>query len=128
MEPNVGTRRGSSSTSKVERSGGSGSMVSTRPGARLRDFLALRLGSDLADPFAELALAPLLEDRLSDALHTGLMQRFIDRRTTHLIKRLRVQGPGGITALARTAYGTFGCSQHEQALPSELPGGQLPLL
>ncbi len=29
-----------------------------------------------------------LEDRLSDALHAGLMQRFIDRRTTHLVKRL----------------------------------------
>ncbi len=33
-----------------------------------------------------------LEDRLSDALHDRLTQRFVDRRTTALVKGLRAQG------------------------------------
>ncbi|MGF1454895.1 MAG: helicase-related protein [Alphaproteobacteria bacterium] len=35
--------------------------------------------------------ARAIEDRLSDALHEGLTQRFIDRRTSQLIKSLRLK-------------------------------------
>ncbi|MDX2224723.1 MAG: helicase-related protein [Rhodospirillaceae bacterium] len=46
-----------------------------------------------------------IEDKLSDALHTKLTQQFVDRRTSHLVKRLKaddlmhadVDGDGGVT-------------------------------
>ena len=34
------------------------------------------------------------EDRLSDALHNALTQRFVDRRTSVLLRRLKQRGPG----------------------------------
>jgi len=43
----------------------------------------------LADPLHWQARAREIEDRLSDALHQQLTQRFIDRRTSILMRRLR---------------------------------------
>jgi ATP-dependent RNA helicase SUPV3L1/SUV3 len=69
------------------------------------DLLSLRLakvrtlayvanrGDWLADPPAWQGRARALEDRLSDTLHEQLMQRFVDRRTSALLKSLS-QGAG----------------------------------
>ncbi|RMF15205.1 MAG: disulfide oxidoreductase [Alphaproteobacteria bacterium] len=38
------------------------------------------------------AVTRRIEDRLSDALHTRLQQRFVDRRTSVLVRRLRQKG------------------------------------
>ena len=56
-------------------------------------------GDWLADPLAWQGRARALEDRLSDTLHERLMQRFVDRRTSTLLRSLN-QGPilGGIGA------------------------------
>lgn len=43
----------------------------------------------LADPYRWQLHAKSIEDRLSDALHERLTQRFIDRRTSVLMKRMR---------------------------------------
>ncbi len=43
----------------------------------------------LADPLEWRETTRHVEDRLSDALHERLMQRFVDRRTSVLMKRLR---------------------------------------
>lgn len=43
----------------------------------------------LADPVAWQEQSRALEDRLSDALHERLTQRFVDRRTSQLARRLR---------------------------------------
>lgn len=43
----------------------------------------------LADPYRWQQQAKAIEDRLSDALHERLTQRFIDRRTSVLMKRMR---------------------------------------
>ena len=43
----------------------------------------------LADPYRWQQQAKAIEDRLSDALHERLAQRFIDRRTSVLMKRMR---------------------------------------
>nr|WP_255720381.1 helicase-related protein [Acuticoccus kalidii] len=43
----------------------------------------------LADPQEWREMTRQVEDRLSDALHERLMQRFVDRRTSVLMKRLR---------------------------------------
>jgi ATP-dependent RNA helicase SUPV3L1/SUV3 len=50
-------------------------------------------GDWLADPPAWQGRARALEDRLSDTLHEQLMQRFVDRRTSALLKSL-AQGAG----------------------------------
>jgi ATP-dependent RNA helicase SUPV3L1/SUV3 len=58
-------------------------------------------GDWLADPLAWQGRARALEDRLSDTLHEQLMQRFIDRRTSALIRGLNQSGDlalGGIGA------------------------------
>ena len=46
----------------------------------------------LADPEAWQAKTRALEDRLSDSLHEKLMARFVDRRTSALMRGLRVRG------------------------------------
>ena len=46
-------------------------------------------GDWLADPVAWQERTRAIEDRLSDALHERLTQRFVDRRTALLVKRLR---------------------------------------
>ncbi len=46
----------------------------------------------LADPAGWQGRARALEDRLSDTLHEKLMARFVDRRTSALMRGLRVKG------------------------------------
>src|SRR5258708_16704318 len=50
----------------------------------------------LRDSFHWQEKTPAVEDRLSDALHERLTQRFIDRRTSVLMKRLRDDEPMGL--------------------------------
>jgi ATP-dependent RNA helicase SUPV3L1/SUV3 len=70
--------------------------------ARVRTLAYVANRSDwLADPLAWQGRARALEDRLSDTLHERLMQRFIDRRTSALLRSLsQADGPtlGGIGA------------------------------
>jgi ATP-dependent RNA helicase SUPV3L1/SUV3 len=76
-------------------------MLSTRL-ARVRTlaYVANR-GDWLADPAHWQSKTRALEDRLSDTLHQQLMKRFIDRRTSTLLKSLNQRGGpilGGIGA------------------------------
>jgi ATP-dependent RNA helicase SUPV3L1/SUV3 len=76
-------------------------MLSTRL-ARVRTlaYVANR-GDWLADPAHWQDKTRALEDRLSDTLHQQLMKRFIDRRTSTLLKTLNQRGGpilGGIAA------------------------------
>jgi ATP-dependent RNA helicase SUPV3L1/SUV3 len=70
--------------------------------ARVRTLAYVANRSDwLADPLSWQGRARALEDRLSDTLHECLMQRFIDRRTSALLRSLSQRaGPalGGIGA------------------------------
>jgi ATP-dependent RNA helicase SUPV3L1/SUV3 len=50
-------------------------------------------GDWLTDPGGWQARARMIEDRLSDALHDRLTQRFVDRRQAMLQRRLREGGP-----------------------------------
>jgi ATP-dependent RNA helicase SUPV3L1/SUV3 len=47
----------------------------------------------LADPHGWAERARHLEDKLSDALHQRLMQKFVDRRTSVLLRELRLKDP-----------------------------------
>ncbi len=68
--------------------------------ARVRTLAYVANRADwLADPQAWQGRARNLEDRLSDTLHQSLMQRFVDRRTSALLRSLNQRaGPilGGI--------------------------------
>ena len=69
--------------------------------ARVRTLAYVANRADwLADPAAWQGRARALEDRLSDTLHQCLMQRFIDRRTSALLRGLNQGGLmlGGIGA------------------------------
>ncbi len=70
--------------------------------ARVRTLAYVANRADwLADPQGWQASARALEDRLSDTLHQCLMQRFIDRRTSALLRSLNQGGAailGGIGA------------------------------
>ena len=70
--------------------------------ARVRTLAYIANRADwLADPAAWQGRARDLEDRLSDTLHQSLMQRFVDRRTSTLLRSLHQHaGPilGGIGA------------------------------
>ena len=70
--------------------------------ARVRTLAYVANRADwLADPQSWQARARALEDRLSDTLHQCLMQRFIDRRTSALLRSLNQSGAavlGGIGA------------------------------
>jgi ATP-dependent RNA helicase SUPV3L1/SUV3 len=70
--------------------------------ARVRTLAYVANRADwLADPSAWQGRARELEDRLSDTLHQSLMQRFVDRRTSTLLRSLNHHsGPvlGGIGA------------------------------
>jgi ATP-dependent RNA helicase SUPV3L1/SUV3 len=70
--------------------------------ARVRTLAYIANRADwLADPPAWQGRARELEDRLSDTLHQSLMQRFVDRRTSTLLRSLHQHaGPilGGIGA------------------------------
>jgi len=70
--------------------------------ARVRTLAYVANRADwLADPQTWQGKARRLEDRLSDTLHQSLMQRFVDRRTSALLRSLNQRaGPilGGIDA------------------------------
>jgi ATP-dependent RNA helicase SUPV3L1/SUV3 len=70
--------------------------------ARVRTLAYIANRSNwLADPAGWQGRARALEDRLSDTLHQSLMQRFVDRRTSTLLRSLHQHaGPvlGGIAA------------------------------
>ena len=73
--------------------------------ARVRTLAYVANRADwLADPPSWQGRARALEDRLSDTLHQSLMQRFVDRRTSALLRSLSERaGPilGGIDADGR---------------------------
>jgi ATP-dependent RNA helicase SUPV3L1/SUV3 len=50
----------------------------------------------LADPVHWAERSRAIEDRLSDALHQRLMQRFVDRRTSVLMRELALRGGGAL--------------------------------
>ncbi|MEW5728495.1 MAG: helicase-related protein [Pseudomonadota bacterium] len=55
----------------------------------------------VADPLHWQGVTRAIEDRLSDALHERLTQRFVDRRTAVLVRRMRGEGEL-LSAVART--------------------------
>ena len=55
----------------------------------------------VADPLHWQGVTRSIEDRLSDALHERLTQRFVDRRTAVLVRRMRGEGEL-LSAVART--------------------------
>lgn len=55
----------------------------------------------VADPLHWQGVTRTIEDRLSDALHERLTQRFVDRRTAVLVRRMRGEGDL-LSAVART--------------------------
>ena len=87
--------------STLDRADGDIEQLSTRL-ARVRTLAYIANRADwLADPLAWQGRARELEDRLSDTLHQSLMQRFVDRRTSTLLRSLHQHaGPilGGIGA------------------------------
>jgi ATP-dependent RNA helicase SUPV3L1/SUV3 len=61
--------------------------------ARVRTLAYVANRADwLADPQTWQSRARSLEDRLSDTLHQSLMQRFVDRRTSALLRSLNERG------------------------------------
>ena len=79
----------------LDRTDGDIDMLSARLAkVRTLAYVANR-GDWLADPLAWQGRARALEDRLSDTLHEQLMQRFVDRRTSALLKSLS-QGGGPV--------------------------------
>jgi ATP-dependent RNA helicase SUPV3L1/SUV3 len=62
----------------------------------------------LDDPEHWAERARALEDKLSDALHDRLTQRFVDRRTTALLKDLAARGEEGVTVEADGAVAVGG--------------------
>ena len=87
--------------STLDRTDGDIDMLSARL-ARVRTLAYIANRADwLADPQGWQGRARDLEDRLSDTLHQSLMQRFVDRRTSTLLRSLHQHaGPvlGGIGA------------------------------
>jgi ATP-dependent RNA helicase SUPV3L1/SUV3 len=87
--------------SSLDRSDGDIDALSMRL-AKVRTLAYVANRADwLADPAGWQGRARALEDRLSDTLHQQLMQRFIDRRTSSLLRSLNQRaGPalGGIGA------------------------------
>ena len=83
----------------LDRADGDIDALSTRL-ARVRTLAYVANRADwLADPQTWQGRARALEDRLSDTLHQSLMQRFVDRRTSALLRSLNQHaGPilGGI--------------------------------
>ncbi len=60
-------------------------------GIRIWTYVAHR-SSWLADPAHWAGVTRTIENKLSDALHEGLMQRFVDRRTAVLMRALKQKG------------------------------------
>ncbi len=77
---------------RLERTDGDIDALVTRI-AHIRTWTYLSHRSDwLRDPRHWQERARAVEDRLSDALHERLTQRFVDRRTTALLRQLRERG------------------------------------
>ena len=78
------------STSKVQ---GYARDVATTLSARIAQIRTWTFAANrpdwLADPEHWQAVTRAVEDRLSDALHERLIERFVDRRTSVLMRRLR---------------------------------------
>ena len=87
--------------SALDRTDGDIDALQTRL-ARVRTLAYIANRSDwLADPAGWQGEARALEDRLSDTLHQSLMQRFVDRRTSALMRSLHQHGGpvlGGVAA------------------------------
>jgi ATP-dependent RNA helicase SUPV3L1/SUV3 len=78
--------------SSLDRTDGDIDALSTRL-ARVRTLAYVANRPDwLIDPLAWQGRARALEDRLSDTLHQSLMQRFVDRRTSALLRSLNQHG------------------------------------
>ncbi len=83
-------------------------------GARTWTYVAHR-PDWLADPMHWAERTRAVEDRLSDALHTALTQRFVDRRTAVLLRDLKARGqdqrveidPDGAVAVEGEVIGTL---------------------
>jgi ATP-dependent RNA helicase SUPV3L1/SUV3 len=73
-----------------------------------------------------------IEDRLSDALHDRLTQRFVDRRSAHLVRRLGANGPlpAGVSSDGEvTVDGTYvGRLEALRFVPDAIDGVELRLL
>jgi ATP-dependent RNA helicase SUPV3L1/SUV3 len=78
--------------SRIDRTDGDIDHLAQRIG-QIRTWTYISHRADwLADPDHWQGRTRDIEDRLSDALHARLTQRFVDRRTTMLIQRLRDRG------------------------------------
>jgi ATP-dependent RNA helicase SUPV3L1/SUV3 len=78
--------------SRIDRTDGDIDHLAQRIG-QIRTWTYISHRADwLADPDHWQGRTRDIEDRLSDALHQSLTQRFVDRRTTMLIQRLRDRG------------------------------------
>src|SRR5262249_41628353 len=74
---------------QADRTDGDSATISNRTAqGRPWPFVATR-PDGLADPEHGQAVARGVEDKLSDALHERLTERFVDRRTSVLMRRLR---------------------------------------
>jgi ATP-dependent RNA helicase SUPV3L1/SUV3 len=69
-------------------------------GIRVWAFIAAR-ADWVRDPAHFQGRARIVEDRLSDALHERLISRFVDRRSTHLIRRLEARDDEVLSAVTR---------------------------
>ncbi len=69
-------------------------------GIRVWAFIAARTDW-VADPAHFQGRARLVEERLSDALHERLISRFVDRRATHLLRRLEASDEDLLSAVTR---------------------------
>ena len=77
--------------------------------SRVRTLAYIANRSDwLADPAAWQAQARELEDRLSDTLHQSLVQRFVDRRTSTLLRSLRHDAGPVMHGIGRGRHGHGG--------------------
>ena len=67
----------------------------------------------LADPVHWQELSRAVEDRLSDALHRALTQRFVDRRQAHLLRRMKDGGElaGSVTKAGEVVVEGHGVGQ-----------------
>jgi ATP-dependent RNA helicase SUPV3L1/SUV3 len=69
-------------------------------GIRVWAFIAARTDW-VSDPAHFQGRARLVEERLSDALHERLISRFVDRRSTHLLRRLEASDEDLLSAVTR---------------------------
>ena len=74
---------------RLDRTGGDIETLTQRiAGIRIWTYVAFR-DDWVADPNHWRERTRTIEDKLSDVLHERLMQRFVDKRTAHLVRRLK---------------------------------------